>query len=198
MNQPSGTSKKATLPLGQLCPEYWCLENTQTVQLFFLRPFSMSPLCRSNANSINRGPVTFLFPFCFIFLCSNLRRLVHAMILKRPPGEWLGSYRFNFLFQYLLILCFLALGCYSTITKVCTIDWQINDSWQKPVLMALSLEHIFSIVLNLKMFICPNCTGALFFAWFCFTLLFQAVNHPTNISLNYDQELKLLFQLLFS
>ena len=86
----------------------------------------MSPLCRSNANSISRSPVAFLFLFCFIFVCSNLRRLVHAMILKRPPGEWLGSYRFNFLFQYLLIQCFLALGCYSKITKVFPIDWQIN------------------------------------------------------------------------
>ena len=34
--------------------------------------------------------ITFLFLFC-----SNLRRLVHAMILKRPPGEWVGTYRFD-------------------------------------------------------------------------------------------------------
>ena len=39
---------------------------------------------------------SFLFTFLFslFLLSSNLRRLVHAMILKRPPGEWLGNYRF--------------------------------------------------------------------------------------------------------
>ena len=25
---------------------------------------------------------------------SNLRRLVHAMILKQPPREWIGTFRF--------------------------------------------------------------------------------------------------------
>ena len=33
-----------------------------------------------------------------ILFCNyrNLKRLVHAMILKRPPGEWLGIIRFEF------------------------------------------------------------------------------------------------------
>ena len=32
----------------------------------------------------------------FSYFPRNLKRLVHAMILKRPPGEWLGIIRFEF------------------------------------------------------------------------------------------------------
>ena len=35
--------------------------------------------------------------FCYF---SNLRRLVHAMILKQPPREWIGTFRF----VYILVL----------------------------------------------------------------------------------------------
>ena len=36
-----------------------------------------------------------------IFFIRNLKRLVHAMILKRPPGEWLGILRSDFAKKYL-------------------------------------------------------------------------------------------------
>ena len=36
--------------------------------------------------------------FWFFFFRRNLRRLVHAMILKRPPHEWIGAFRFLFCF----------------------------------------------------------------------------------------------------
>ena len=32
--------------------------------------------------------------FRVLFYFSNLRRLVHAMILKQPPREWIGTFRF--------------------------------------------------------------------------------------------------------
>merc|ERR1711997_1428089 len=41
---------------------------------------------------------------------SNLRRLVHAMILKQPPREWIGTFRFVH-----VILCIYLLFCLPTI-----------------------------------------------------------------------------------
>ena len=36
----------------------------------------------------------FYIPSHVLFYFSNLRRLVHAMILKQPPREWIGTFRF--------------------------------------------------------------------------------------------------------
>ena len=37
------------------------------------------------------------------FVLSSLKRLVHAMILKRPPGEWLGIIRSAAFVMYLFL-----------------------------------------------------------------------------------------------
>ena len=58
---------------------------------------------------------TFLLIACYCILIlspfSNLRRLVHAMILKRPPREWIGTFRlvilFFLLFLHQLVLYFI-------------------------------------------------------------------------------------------
>ena len=42
----------------------------------------------------------FKFPFFAFFFCRNLRRLVHAMILKRPPHEWIGAFRLLFFLSF--------------------------------------------------------------------------------------------------
>ena len=40
------------------------------------------------------------FILFFYFSFRNLRRLVHAMILKRPPHEWIGAFRSFFCFVF--------------------------------------------------------------------------------------------------
>ena len=58
----------------------------------------------------------FIARYFILLHFSNLRRLVHAMILKRPPREWIGTFRLVKSCYSQIISCFYLFARYGQCT----------------------------------------------------------------------------------
>ena len=108
---------------------------------------------------------TFLLIACYSFLIlspfSNLRRLVHAMILKRPPREWIGTFRLV-IFIFSVILPHIVFNTSSVVIKLSNNIFFNSRHLQGLGLVASDTGAIIKVGLGLAM----AALGGLFFIRF--------------------------------